>query len=250
MCLIVFAWQQHAEFPLIVAANRDEQHARAAAPMAWWPEDEELLAGRDLQADGSWLALATTGRFAAITNYRESPARTAARSRGELVINFAGGTQTATDFAAAIDHKNYAGFSGLFKDREDLVYASNRDHATHRLPPGFYGLSNAHLDTPWPKLERSRHALKDCVTKENFSLDALLALLAPDQEQLSNYEQTTLLPDSAYTRDATFVVHPRYGTRCSTAVIYRRDGHIEVAERRYTADAQASGESRFVFLEA
>lgn len=254
MCLIVFAWQQNPEFPFVLAANRDEQHARPSAPMEWWSDDEHILAGRDLVAGGSWLALARNGRFAAVTNFRDGVARAAPRSRGELVSRFVGNGDNVSAHLQTIEFDHYAGFSALFKDGDRLAYASNRDTMNVSLQPGTYGLSNAALDTPWPKLVRARTALTEAVAQKTIGLDDLLDILAdrttpaePSQTEAANNEDPSL-PTDRRARSAAFVVNPNYGTRCSTAVLYRADGHVEVAERRFASSGKADGESRFVYL--
>ena len=252
MCLIVFAWRQVPQYPLVVAANRDEFRARAAAPMEWWQDPPNVLGGRDLEAGGTWLALSSTGRFAAVTNYRERGRSTAARSRGELVSRFVAGEQSPKGNADAIDPDRYAGFSLLTMSGGELAYGSNRGEPFRRLPPGVYGLSNAALDTPWPKLERAREALRTSLSNDPMTLDDLFAIVAdrtPAEhpngsggERLEGYSETERRAMSA-----PFIVGTTYGTRCSTAVIYRADEHIEVGERRFDAAGSASGESRFVF---
>lgn len=249
MCLVVFAWQQHADYPLILAANRDEFHARPAEPMAWWRDRRSILAGRDLQAGGTWLAVARNGRFATVTNYRENATSTALRTRGEIVTRFLGSDDEADAFAGALDDDSYAGFSVLVKDRDQLIYKSNRGDAATRLNPGTFGLSNASLDTPWPKLVRTRGALETAVREERPSLDVLFDIVA-DREPAQEFETSAAdLPfEMERAISAPFIVTPAYGTRCSTALLYRADGHIEIAERRFEPSGKMSGESRFVFL--
>ncbi len=248
MCLIVFAWQQHADYPLILAANRDEFHARPAAPMAWWRDDPGVLGGRDLQAGGTWLAISKNGRFATVTNYRENTTSNAPRTRGEIVTRFLSRNEDADTFADSIDDDVYAGFSVLIKDRDQLVYKSNRGDARTRLDAGTFGLSNASLDTPWPKLVRTRDALATAIREQPLSLDVLFDIVA-DREPAGDREATADLPfEMERAISAPFIVTPDYGTRCSTALLIRTDGHVEIAERRFKPSGELDGESRFVFL--
>ena len=252
MCLIVFAWQQVPNYPLVVAANRDEFRARPAAPMAWWHDQPNVLAGRDLEAGGTWLALSSTGRFAAVTNYRERQRPTAERSRGELVSRFVAGRQSPKENADAIDPEHYGGFSLLLMSGSELMYGSNRGESFRSLPPGVYGLSNAALDTPWPKLQRARNALQASVTSHTVTLDDLFGIVADrtPAEDLSDSGDELLDGYSETERralTAPFIVGANYGTRCSTAVVYRADSHVEVGERQFDATGDATGESRFVF---
>ena len=145
MCLILVAWRVHEQYPLIVAANRDEFHGRPAARAAFWDDKPEVLAGRDLQARGTWMGVSRGGRFAAVTNYRGGTEPGAAESRGALVTRFLDGVsvpQLAERKAA------YSGFNLLAADGAALWWLSNRDGAPRRLEPGWYGLGNLLLDSP------------------------------------------------------------------------------------------------------
>src|SRR6266850_840247 len=150
MCLIVLAWRAHPKFPLIVAANRDEFHARKAAPAAFWRDQPQILGGRDLQAMGTWMAVSRTGRFAAVTNYRGAREPTAAESRGALVTRFLDSTVPAGAYMAEVNGKaaSYSGFNLLACDGAELWWTSNRDGAPRRLEPGYYALGNLLLDSP------------------------------------------------------------------------------------------------------
>ena len=165
MCLLVLAWRVHARYRLVVAANRDEFHARPAAPLAKWPPPAELLAGRDLRSQGTWLGIDQARRFGVVTNFRElQPPRTGAPSRGDLVPGFLAAhgehpVGRAGDFLAALEPRAaaWSGFNLLLADADALWYASNRTTPFAReLGPGVYGLANESLDTPWPKLQRVR----------------------------------------------------------------------------------------------
>lgn len=249
MCLIVFAWQVHRDYPLVLAANRDEYHARPAEPMGWWQDQPTVLGGRDLEAGGSWLAISRSGRLAAVTNYRENATARARCSRGDIVSRFVTGSDSPERFAETLDGELYAGFCALVADRDQLVYCSNRGDPPTALRAGVYGLSNAALDTPWPKLVRSREALRAAIDAEAASLDALFEMLADREPAAAEEMPTDDLPfDMARAISAPFIVTPDYGTRCSTALIRRRDGHVEIAERRFAASGELNGESRFVFL--
>src|SRR6201987_1315504 len=165
MCLLVIAWRVPPRYRLVVAANRDEFHARAAAPLASWPPPAELLAGRDLRSQGTWLGIARARRFGVVTTFRElQPPLPSAPSRGDLIPEYLGarGAQqnlSAADFLAALESRAaaYSGFNLLLTDAQALCYGSNRTTPFAReLPPGVYGLANESLDTPWPKLQRVR----------------------------------------------------------------------------------------------
>ena len=156
MCLIYVAWRRHPRHRLVVAANRDEFHARPALPVHWWDDTPGVLAGRDLEAGGTWMAVGTGGRFAAITNYPDPvPERIpGAPSRGALVSEFVAGDEPAEAYLGRVieEGHRYNGFSLLATDGDTLAFASNRSRGVVRLDPGVYGLSNHLLDTPWPKV--------------------------------------------------------------------------------------------------
>ncbi len=264
MCLLVLAWQAHAHYRLVVAANRDEYHERPAAPLAKWPPPAQLLAGRDLRAQGTWLGIDRQRRFGVVTNFRELQRRRAgAPSRGDLIPSYLdahagasadadGGARSrpgAAAFFAALAARahEYSGFNLLLTDEDSLWYGSNRATPFARpLPPGVYGLSNELLDTPWPKLQRVRagfeawlHAPQAAAPQELF---ALLGDRTPAQEAL---------PEGGLPREwqralsAPFVLHPTYGTRCSTVLLLEPDGALYLAERRFDSRGESAGESEF-----
>ncbi len=217
--------------------------------MGWWPDCETVLGGRDLQAGGTWLALAQNGRFACVTNYREQPPRDAdLRSRGELVADFVAGDEPAVSYARALRRERYAGFSLLLMDSEELVYVSNREADARVLPPGVYGLSNAALDTPWPKLVATRTALNELLSEPSPTLDGLLSIVLERTAAAANSTTNDLPFELTEVMSTPFIVGSDYGTRCSTAVLYRDDGHAEVLERRFASGGAPDGESRIVYL--
>lgn len=245
MCLIILAHRAHRDFPLLVAANRDEFHARPTAGAAFWKAHPDLLAGRDLEAGGTWMGVTRQGRFAAVTNFRD-PARTerAPRSRGELPLAWlAGDARTPRDCLRAIAAQGgqYAGFNLLLGDGEALWYYSNAGNDNPRpLAPGIYGLSNASLDTPWPKvtLGKSRMAalLEQPVNHAN-----LLATVA--DRQLARPEAlhpSGLGEDMDQVLSAQFIRTERYGTRSSTTLIRGSGGTLSWRERRYDATGEQS----------
>ena len=292
MCLLVLAWQAHPRYRLVVAANRDEFHERPAAPMARWPPPGDLIAGRDLRAQGTWLGIDRERRFGVVTNFRElqSP-RPGAPSRGNLIPQYLGaaglaaaGSPTAVHsstpsgppgtarraragefFAALEPHAaTYSGFNLLLTDADSLWYGSNRATPfARRLEPGVYGLSNELLDTPWPKLQRVRasfeswlrrprsepaDAARRALTAEASAAAELFALLADRTPAAESQLADTggLPPELARPLSAPFVLHPQYGTRCSTVVLLEPAGGLYLAERRFAPDGGPAGESEFV----
>jgi uncharacterized protein with NRDE domain len=225
MCLIVFAWQVVPGMPLLAAGNRDEFYARPSAPANWWDDHPAVYAGRDLQGGGTWIGITRSGRFAAITNIRApSEKREDAPSRGLLVSNFLSGDASPQDYVDTIagNTQHYNGFNLLIGDRSSLVWYSNRGDGDPRngkpLTPGVYGLSNALLDAPWPKVVR---------TKAQFA--SLLCQGAPEEAYFEMLTDTTRasdcrLPQTGVSTEwerllsAVCIESPEYGTRASTVV--------------------------------
>ncbi len=250
MCLIVLALEARPGLSLLIAANRDERYDRPAAPLGFWQDHPDALGGRDLEAGGSWLAVTRTGRFAAVTNLRSTGVPSPSlRSRGELVVDFVTGRMPPQEYLEAVTARRgeYRDFNFLAGEGATVAYGGSRLSAPRMLPPGVYGLSNADLDTPWPKVVRARtRASTLLVAEEPISPDPLFELLseraaAPDAE----------LPDTGIglpwerALSPAFIVTPEYGTRASTVVILREDGLLEVAERSFGPGGRLLGEERF-----
>jgi len=249
MCLVVFAWKVHPDYRLILAANRDEFYRRPSQPLQWWPDKPDLLAGRDLQAGGTWLAIGRNGRFATVTNYREHQRKKPGLlSRGELVTDFVDGSSRAEHFADSVEGKRYAGFSLLAADGDDLCYASNRGDKPKTLAPGVYGLSNASLDTPWTKVVRSRDGLQSLIQSGNVNETSLVRLLGDrTAATVPDIEPGKLPFDLARALTAPFIVSKEYGTRCTTTLMWSQSGEVSLSERRFDDKGARSGESRFRF---
>jgi uncharacterized protein with NRDE domain len=252
MCLLVLAWQAHARYRLIVAANRDEYHERPAAALGKWPEPPGILAGRDLRAAGTWLALDAARRFGVVTNFRELQApKPGAPSRGGLIPGYLAGGAGAREFLRQLEAAagRYSGFNLLLADHDSLCYGSNRARPFAReLPPGVYGLSNELLDTPWPKLTRVKERFRQWLGQRTADAAGLFALLADRTQALPSDAPLPpggLPPEWERILSAPFVVHPDYGTRCSTVVLLEPGGELYLAERRFDAGGVASGETEF-----
>jgi uncharacterized protein with NRDE domain len=240
MCLFVLGWEAHPRYRLVVAANRDEFHHRPTEPAAFWPEHPHLLAGRDLEAGGTWLGVTRRGRFAALTNFREPGRhRSDAPSRGELVTAYLTGDQAPLDFLDGLagSSRRYNGFSLVAGDLERLAWLSNRGPGPASIAPGVHGLSNHLLDTPWPKLVRSRDRLSRLLVRDEVEPDELLGLLAdrhlPPDDQLP---QTGVGLELERMLAPPCVVSPTYGTRSSTALLVSRDGDARLVERTLATD--------------
>ena len=252
MCLLVFAWNIHPRYRLIFAGNRDEFHDRPASPMAWWADQADILAGRDLQAGGTWLGVSRAGAFGVVTNFREMQRPTPGMpSRGALITQYLNAGQPAARFLAELEPQavRYAGFNLLLADSTEMHYASNRTTPFARaLPAGVHGLSNHLLDTSWPKLARTRERFERLIALPEPNLEDLLATLG-DRETAADH----LLPDTGIGLEwerllsAPFIVDERYGTRCSTVVRIDRDGLLQLRERRFDRGGRITGEDAFEF---
>ena len=253
MCLLMIGWNAHPDYRLVIAGNRDEFHERPAAALAWWNDGPPLLAGRDLKASGTWLGLARDGRFGIVTNFRDfDPPRAGAPSRGELVPSYLRGDTSAPAYLARLERRarEYGGFNLLLGDGDSLAYFSNRgDDPPRSLPPGIYGLSNQWLDTPWPKLTRTRERFAALLRRDGALVSEELFALLADRTTAgdADLKHTGLPEDWERAVSAPFVVHERYGTRCSTVVLAGHDGRTAVFEWRFDAAGTQSGASRFGF---
>ncbi|HJV85015.1 MAG TPA: NRDE family protein [Noviherbaspirillum sp.] len=230
MCLIVFAWQVVPGMPLVAAGNRDEFYDRPAVPADWWDDHPDVYAGRDLRGGGTWMGVTRDGRFAAITNIRApSERRDDAPTRGALVADYLTGNTSPEEYVETIsaDADRFNGFNLLVGNRDSLIWYSNRaddERNGKPLPSGIYGLSNASLDSPWPKVVR---------TKAQFA--SLLCQGAPEEAYFDMLTDTTRASDCRLPKtgvslewermlSAVCIESPEYGTRSSTvAQIHARD---------------------------
>jgi uncharacterized protein with NRDE domain len=249
MCLILVAWQAHPEYPLVVAANRDEFFKRPTAAASFW-SGGKVLAGRDLEAGGTWMGTTVDGRFAALTNFRAPEQhREGAASRGQLVVDFLGSDEVPLTWLDrhAKDVARYNAFNLLVGDRHTLACFSSTDGQIRELAPGVYGLSNHLLDTPWPKVSAAKS-----------SLFRALGALPDDRALFDLLRDDSIHPDGTLPRtgvslewerllSAAFVKAPGYGTRSSTVLIVSRDGTPVFDEQTWLEGGQAGGRSRFRF---
>jgi uncharacterized protein with NRDE domain len=245
MCLLAVAWQVRPGHRLIVAANRDEFYERPAQAAHWWPDHPQVFAGRDLTAGGTWMGSTTDGRFAALTNVRraeDDEGRTDRPSRGALVSQFLTGTSTARDYAAAIDVSAYNGFNLLVADAGELWWCGTQG-SCELLAPGVYGLSNASLDTPWPKTARLTAAMRAALQAEPVDEAALFAALADRSIPADDELPPSDLPiERARQLAACTVVTDDYGTRASSVLLIGDHG-MRMVERTLAADGSVASEA-------
>lgn len=253
MCLILFGFRAHRQFPLVVAANRDEHHDRPAAPAGFWDDHPDIYGGRDLEKGGTWMGLHTSGRFSAITNFRAGkPGPAAPRSRGELVSGFLAGEAGAADYlrAASARDGEYNPYSLLAGDPDALYFHSNRMPGPLTVTPGIHGLSNHLLDTPWPKVVAGINAMASALAGDDpDSISALLFAMLADREAAPEAQ----LPDtgigSQRERELSppFIAGDRYGTRTSTVLLVSRSGEVFFHEKRFGPGGDPAGEDARAF---
>lgn len=248
MCLIALSWRTHARYPLLIAANRDEFHARPADPAAHWRELPQVYGGRDRLQGGGWLAVSQRRRLAAVTNVRRMlPPNPRALSRGRLVADFVRGEDSAPEFCEALmpHAQEYGGFNLLLWDGADLRFASNQGGVgeSRDVEPGIHVLSNASLDTPWPKSERLRIAMQQASAHDTPDIDALFTALADtDMAPDAALPNTGLEPERERWLSAPFIRGAEYGTRASTVVLIAQDS-LRFLERRFGPNGRADGDS-------
>jgi len=238
MCLIVFAYRVHPDYPIIIAANRDEFYARPTQVLEQWTDGSDIVAGRDLEGGGTWMGITPSGRIAALTNYREPGIRIAeAPSRGHLVRDFLKGPKSLNHYLKILESTSnqYNGFNILLSEDGRWVYYSNRGGVPQDLQAGIHGLSNHVLNTPWPKVRRSCQALEE----------RLSAHRPPDTEDLMQVLQDrTVPPDEDLPRTGVgmewerrlgsiFIESDIYGTRSSTVLLVAKDGAARMRERTF-----------------
>jgi uncharacterized protein with NRDE domain len=237
MCLIVVGVGASAHYPLLVAANRDEQHARPTRIAGWWADAQRVLGGRDLLAGGTWLAIDDRGRFAAVTNIRDPERPVGLRSRGSLVADYLSGGDSAAQYAgrAGRDGAAFGAFNLLLFDGRELHFASNRT-VPARLADGLHAFSNAPPGDEWPKTA-SALAQAEPLLAHADPVEPLFALLAErdDTGGPERYQRTH------------FVAGPTYGTRCSTVVLFAADGRATFAERTFGVSGELVAEVRESF---
>jgi uncharacterized protein with NRDE domain len=252
MCLVLIALGSHPDYPLIVAANRDEFYDRPTAPAGFWDDAPAILAGRDLKAGGTWLGIDRRGRFAAVTNYRQGQReRPAPRSRGHLVSDFLTTSIGVRDYIqrAQADAALYNGFNLIAGDARELLYFSNREDQARALQPGVYGLSNHLLDTAWPKVTSIKSAFGALLNRGASELIDELFVLLSDRNQPADDQlpRTGVGPEWERLLSSAFIASSHYGTRSSTVVLVGRDGAVAFAERNFGPGGAPAEEGRFTF---
>ncbi|MCG8471418.1 MAG: NRDE family protein [Desulfobacterales bacterium] len=248
MCLILVSINSHASHPLIIASNRDEFHNRETAAMKWHGKNPAILSGIDLKEGGTWLGLTKTGRFAALTNFRD-PTRmlSDAPSRGWIVSRFLKGNDSPEAFVKTLRkesaHQPYNGFNLLFGELTTLFHYSNISDALTPLSDGVHGICNALLDTPWPKVETGRKALSALSNPSHDDLFSLLSDTSKPKDQL--------LPDTGMGLEwerilsSIFIESPIYGTRSSCVITLDHHRQVAITQKTHQGPNQTTEERTF-----
>ena len=240
MCLIVFSYQETKEsskaFPgsLILAANRDEYYERPTKNMHWW-EAEGVLAGKDLQAGGTWLGVSDDGRFAAITNYKElTNGGGDLKSRGELVSNYITSKEVSSkEYLDSIKGINYAGFNLLLGDKEGIHYISNRSEEIDKLEPGIHAVGNLLLNSQTKKSVKVKNQFKELL-QTNPDEDGLLEFMKDESGDLSDLDIAGFKETEHEEIPYRFIKSNVYGTRCTTLLTIDPNGKYRITEQNYS----------------
>ena len=242
MCLILFSYKTHPDYRMILASNRDEFYKRETEVLDYRDKERTILAGRDCENGGTWMAVTASGRFAALTNYRDPSAiKDGAPSRGFLISNFVEGEESPEEYLRSIRENSgaYNGFNLIVGDENDLFYYSNISDKIERVAPGTYGLSNAFMDTPWPKVTKGKKWLGEILSES----------CAPDTEKLFQMLRSDIIPSDedlpvtgmgiVWERvlGPLFITSDIYGTRSSAVVTIDNGGKVTFSERTYNGDS-------------
>lgn len=237
MCLINFAFHVHPEYPLILVGTRDEFYLRPTEELHWWKDHPDILAGRDLQAGGTWMGMSRDGKVAALTNYRDlRNIKTDAPTRGLLINYYLSGEIPLEEFHNFLktEGPSYNGFNIIYGTPDDLYYYGNADGRSQHLKPGIYGLSNAFLDTPWRKLVRSKKAFTKMLTTELPPADNFIDMMHDtDESDTAELPSTGVPPELEKKLSAMFVEAGNYGSRLTTFISVQNNGEVKYHEKSY-----------------
>ncbi len=253
MCLIVFSYRQHPKYELIFAANRDENYNRPTRQAQFWDNHPDILAGKDLQAGGTWMGINKAGYFSALTNFRDpSIQRDNPPTRGHLVLDYLKHPGAPQAYLNTVDSNadEYMGFNLLAGNTNQIGYYSNQQKHIQLLEPGLYGLSNHLLNTPWPKVEHAKENLRQLLDQHEIPEDALFDLLSDDQQAPDDKLPDTGIPKEIEKQvSPIFIKSDNYGTRCSTILLIDKHGGVTFTERRFLPGSmEVKEENRYEFV--
>ncbi len=248
MCLLALSWQQSDRYPFLLASNRDEFLQRPTRVAGFWPEQPNILGSKDLEAGGSWLLVSKQGRWATLTNFRDGRDLAAGKlSRGELVLQAL--QQPLADLPSWLEahQQDFAGYNLLWGDSNQAWYFSNRlAQAPRQLKPGLYVLSNATLNTQWPKTRRLKKAIEDWQKTDNCHIDQLFATLAdPTLAADEDLPNTHIGLETERVLSSIFIKGDNYATRTSTLVWQDADTYWHLHEKNHPTDQALGNEQYF-----
>lgn len=237
MCILFIAYRIHPNYPLILAANRDETYDRPTKSAHYWDDDHSILAGRDLKQGGTWLGITKNGRLAALTNYRNPKEnQNNKQSRGHIVKNFLTSQLNPDEYLLSLQEERtrYAGFNVIVGDQEKIFYYSNVENKIKEVPAGIHGLSNHLLNTSWPKVEKGKRKLQSLVVSDHVTPDALFQLLG-DKEKAPTEQlpKTGVSLEMEKQLSPIFIEMDGYGTRSSTVIFIDKHGMVSFWERTF-----------------
>lgn len=238
MCLITFAYHAHPEYKLVLISNRDEFYQRPAAPAHFWKDRPFIIGGRDLEQSGTWLAASKEGKFAAVTNFRDpSLPQRKTSSRGELPVNYLSQNIHAEAYLEQLskNRQNYAGYNILFGDKEKMYHYNNIYNHSKEINKGIHGISNHTLDTPWPKVNRSKQLLQDYLySTAKLHPEKLFEILTDAAKPEEDHLPKTGIPfELEKALSPIYITTPDYGTRASTILLIDDKNHMTFIERSY-----------------
>jgi uncharacterized protein with NRDE domain len=254
MCLITFAYKKHPKYELILAGNRDEFYGRPARPAQFWTDEghPDILAGKDLEAGGTWLGIHKDGRWGALTNYRDPTiVKKDPPSRGELVINYLTSDNSAIEYLQHLSSsaQDYNGFNLLLWDSGHFYHFSNQSKRMTAIEPGVHGISNALLDTSWPKLNTANKKMEDLISSEEINKVELFELLMDrSKAEDENLPVTGIPRDLEKAISPIFIKTENYGTRCSTVLLIDKNGNVDFTEHTFKpGSTEIDSENHFSF---
>ena len=240
MCLLLIANNSHPNYKLIIGANRDEFYNRPTAQAHFWEDKPTILAGRDLQARGTWLGISETGKIAAVTNFREGlKQKDNVPTRGLLTVNYLDDFLKPADYLSKIilTANEYNGFNLVLGETENLYYFSNKRNLIEKLENGIYGLSNGLLDSNWPKVLESKIKFQEIMKNTHLSTDDVFKILND-----KSVVEDKLLPETGVSKElekilsAVFIKTEKYGTRCSTVILVDSSNKVQFVERTFNPE--------------
>ncbi len=251
MCLIFLSYKQNKEYPLIVLANRDEFYKRPTQTAHYWENSPHILAGKDLDGGGTWMGITKNGYISMLTNYRDvANIKPNAPTRGKLVSDYLQGEFSPKEYLLALSKtgSTYNGYSLITGSFNDPWYYSNYEKKIAQLGTGLYGLSNALLDSKWPKIEAGKAALTPLILKKKIDKEALFNLMTnPDLAENNQLPQTGLPIEKERAISSMFINIEGYGTRCTTLILVDKNGKVDFTERQYENGLATGKDNNFTF---